>query len=165
MSAWEGSSGLLIGIVIAGRTLVNALPQVPFGKLCDRFNKLTILTGSATCLVLTVVCIPWMVNFTQMLILYLFLGTAEAAVWAVLGAYASIEAKEHYGHGTMMGVFAMTMSFGVFLGAVISGVTMDKWGIIVAFTVAGCTVLGISLTAAAMIRLHNIRWHRNTSYS
>jgi MFS transporter, DHA1 family, multidrug resistance protein len=157
MSEWEGSSGLLIGIVIAGRTLVNALLQVPFGKLSDRYNKLTLLTGGAICLVLAVVCIPWMKNFTQMLLLYLFLGAAEAAVWAVLGAYASIEAKKHYGHGTMMGVFAMAMSLGVFLGAVISGVTMDKWGMVVAFTVSGGTVLGISLTAAAMIRLHNIR--------
>ncbi len=157
MAEWEGSSGLLIGIVIAGRTLVNALLQVPFGKLSDRYNKLAIMSGSATCLVLTVICIPWMENFTQMLILYLFLGAAEAAVWAVLGAYASIEAKKHYGHGTMMGVFAMAMSLGVFLGAVISGITMDRWGVIWAFSITGCTVLIISLTAAAMIHLHNIR--------
>ncbi|MEE4241968.1 MAG: MFS transporter [Desulfopila sp.] len=157
MSEWEGSSGLLIGIVIAARTLVNALLQVPFGKLSDRYNKLTIMSGSTSCLVLAVMCIPWMENFAQMLILYLFLGAAEAAVWAVLGAYASIEAKKHYGHGTMMGVFAMAMSLGVFFGAVISGITMDKLGIIVAFTITGCTVLVISLTAAAMIFLHNVR--------
>ncbi len=157
MAGWGNSSGLQIGIVIAGRTLINAMLQVPFGKLSDRFNKLIILAVGSCCLAVTVLFIPWMDTFPKMLFLYLLLGAEEAAVWAVLGAYASIEAKEHYGHGTMMGVFSFAMSIGVFTGAVISGVSMDIWGIVFAYTVAGCAVFLISLAASGMILLHNRR--------
>ncbi|HKJ66272.1 MAG TPA: MFS transporter [Desulfopila sp.] len=157
MSAWPGSSGLQIGIVIAGRTLTNAVLQVPFGRLSDRGNKLVILVSGSLLLAVTVLCIPWITNFWGMAALYLILGAEEAAVWAVLGAYASIEAKQHYGHGTMMGVFSLAMSFGVFTGAVFTGVTMDWWSIYAAYGVACSAVLLLSLTAALMIAGHGYR--------
>lgn len=70
-------------------------------------------------------------SFTfQIIIVYLVLGAAEAVVWAVLGAYASIEAKDHYGHGTMMGIFSFAMSAGVFTGAILSGMGMDRLGLL-----------------------------------
>lgn len=157
MSAWPNSSGLQIGIVIAARTLVNAMLQVPFGKLSDRYDKLTILVVSSICLALTVMCIPWMDSFASMLALYILLGAEEAAVWAVLGAYASIEAKEHYGHGTMMGVFSLAMSGGVFTGAVFSGTTMDLLGTHAAYGIASGAVILISLTAVVMIYRYELK--------
>ncbi len=157
MSEWQETSGVQIGIVIAARTLINALLQVPFGKLADKYNKLIIFVVSSSCLALTIFWIPWMDNFTEMLILYLFIGAEEAAVWAVLGAYASIEAKHHYGHGTMMGMFSLAMSVGVFAGAVLSGITMDIWGTVAAYAVASAAVLLISIIAVIMIHNHNIR--------
>lgn len=157
MSNWQETSGLQIGIVIAARTLVNASLQVPFGKLSDRYNKLIILIISSICLAVTVMCIPWMSDFTSMLILYILLGAEEAAVWAVLGAYASIEAKEHYGHGTMMGVFSLAMSGGVFTGAVFSGTTMDILGMHAAYAIASGTVVIISLAAVTMISRYELK--------
>ncbi|MDJ0623443.1 MAG: MFS transporter [Desulfocapsaceae bacterium] len=157
MSSWQDTSGLQIGIVIAARTLVNALLQVPFGKLSDRYNKLIILITSSICLALTVMCIPWMADFTSMLTLYILLGAEEAAVWAVLGAYASIEAKERYGHGTMMGVFSLAMSGGVFTGAVFSGTTMDILGTHAAYAIASLTVIIISLTSVTMIYRYELK--------
>jgi MFS family permease len=154
MAGW-GSSGLQTGIVIAGRTLMNALLQVPFGKLSDRYSKLKILVAGSVCLALTIVFIPLMDSFWKMFALYLLLGAEEASVWAVLGAYASIEAKEHYGHGTMMGVFSFAMSIGVFTGAVLCGIGMDIRGIVFAYTVAGVAVLLITLAAALMIAKHD----------
>jgi MFS transporter, DHA1 family, multidrug resistance protein len=160
MSAWQETTGLQIGIVIAGRTLVNALFQVPFGKLSDRTSKLPILVISSCSLALTIYWIPWMDSFLTMFIIYLFIGAEEAAVWAVLGAYASIEAKQHYGHGTMMGVFSLAMSIGVFTGAVLSGITMDIWGTVAAYAVASSAVLGFTLVAVLMIRRYDIKGAR-----
>lgn len=163
MASWEGTNGLQIGIVIAARTLVNALLQVPFGKLSDSHNKLVILLISSSYLAFVVFWIPWMENFTSMLLLYLLIGTGEAAVWAVLGAYASIEAKLHYGHGTMMGVFSLAMSIGVFSGALLSGITMDAWGTVAAYGVASGAVLFISLTAILLIGLYDRKLTRQDS--
>jgi DHA1 family multidrug resistance protein-like MFS transporter len=157
MSEWQESSGLQIGIVIGCRTLVNALLQIPFGKFADRYNKLVVLLVSSVILAVIILYIPGIDSFAEMAIAYLCLGTAEAAIWAVLGGYASLEAKEHYGHGTMMGVFSFAMSAGVFTGAVLAGVSMDGWGIDKAYEVTGSVVLVLSLVAAAMIAPRKVR--------
>ncbi len=156
MSGWQDSSGLQIGIVIACRTLINALLQIPFGKLADRCNKQVILLVGSACISVIVYLIPSIDSFTQIVALYLCLGAFEAAVWAVLGAYASIEAKD-YGHGTMMGVFSFAMSGGIFTGAVLAGYSMDRMGIALSYHVAGIAVLVIALVAAAMIATHHQR--------
>jgi predicted MFS family arabinose efflux permease len=93
-----------------------------------------------------------------MAVVYIIMGTAEAAIWAVLGAYASQEAKRHYGHGTMMGVFSFAMSAGVFTGAVLAGFSMDGWGIDQAYHVTGTAVLLLSLLAAWMIGRYDRRY-------
>ncbi len=157
MSQWQDSSGLQVGMVIACRTLINALFQVPFGKIADKYNKLVILLIGCVCLSVIVLFIPSVDSFRKMLALYLVLGLVEAAVWAVLGAYASIEAKAHYGHGTMMGVFSFAMSGGIFTGAILTGFSMDSWGINFAYYVAGLAVLAVSLVAIIMIGLYERR--------
>ena len=151
MSEWPGVTGLQIGFVIACRTLVNALLQVPFGKLADKYSKRKIFIFSSLVLSGVVYCIPFFTTVTFMAVVYLLLGCVEAAIWAVLGGYASLEAKAHYGHGTMMGMFGFAMSGGVFTGAVLAGGIMDQWGIAAAYHVTGVTVLVLSLFAFVMI--------------
>jgi DHA1 family multidrug resistance protein-like MFS transporter len=159
MSQWQDSSGVQIGVIIACRTLVNAVLQIPFGKVADKNNKRLILLVSSVFLGLIILTIPLLDSFLQMAIAYLLMGTVEAAIWAVLGAYASLEAKRLYGHGTMMGVFSFAMSAGVFTGAVLAGFSMDKWGIGWAYYVTGSAVLLLSLLAVVMIGMHDRKYH------
>jgi len=154
MSQWHNTSGLQIGIVIACRTLINAVLQIPFGKIADKHNKRGILLTSSLVVALTVFIIPAIETFAAITLVYVLMGAAEAAIWAVLGAYASVEAKAHYGHGTMMGVFSFAMSGGVFTGAMLAGFSMDGWGIGRAYHVTGCTVLVLSLVATMLIARH-----------
>ena len=151
MSQWQDSSGVQIGMIIACRTLVNAVLQIPFGRIVDRYSKLLILLTSSIALSCCILTIPLVHNFMPMAILYILMGTAEAAIWAALGAYASLEAKRQYGHGTMMGVFSFAMSAGVFTGAILAGFSMDGWGIGRAYQVTGSAVLLLSLLSAVMI--------------
>lgn len=163
MSRWQDSSGVQIGMIIACRTLVNAVLQLPFGKVADKYNRLLILLVSSIVLALVILTIPLIDSFRQMAIAYLVMGTAEAAIWAVLGAYASQEAKKHYGHGTMMGVFSFAMSAGVFTGAVLAGFSMDSWGIGWAYSVTGSAVLILSVLAVLMIGVHDRKHHISES--
>ncbi len=151
MSEWEGITGLQIGFVIACRTLVNAVLQVPFGKLADRYSKRKIFIVSCLLISVIVYCIPFCQTVAVMAVVYLLLGVVEAAIWAVLGGYASLEAKAHYGHGTMMGMFGFAMSAGVFTGAVLAGTVMDGFGIAQAYRVTGVVVLLLSLVSYYMI--------------
>lgn len=151
MSEWDGITGLQIGFVIACRTLVNAVLQVPFGKLADRYSKRKIFIVSCLLISVIVYCIPFCQTVAVMAVVYLLLGVVEAAIWAVLGGYASLEAKAHYGHGTMMGMFGFAMSAGVFTGAVLAGTVMDGFGIAQAYRVTGVVVLLLSLVSYYMI--------------
>lgn len=155
MSGWDNVSGLQIGLVIAGRTLVNASLQIPFGKAADRYNKTYLLATGATCMSMTVLTIPLVQTFPMMLILYIILGIGESITWPVLGAYASEEGRNHYGHGTMMGVFSLAMSGGVFSGALLAGFSMDTWGIQYSFYVTAAIVLIVTLIATIMIQQHD----------
>lgn len=151
-TGWQESSGFIVGAVIASRTLVNALFQVPFGRLADKVNKLSLLLSSSLALAAVVFAIPSLTGFSQMAAGYCLLGLAEAAVWATLGAYASVEAKNSYGHGTMMGVFSLAMSAGVFSGSILAGWSMDSLGITNAYRVSGIVVALLVIVAAVMIK-------------
>jgi len=146
------ASGLQIGFVIACRTLVNALLQVPAGKVADKYNKLFLLVTGCICLSGVIMLIPFMKTFVMFLLIYCLLGLGEAIIWPVLGAYASIEGRKRYGHGTMMGVFSLAMSGGIMAGAMLSGFSMDVWGIEFAYFVTAATVLIGTSVAALLIR-------------
>ncbi|MEW6519499.1 MAG: MFS transporter [Thermodesulfobacteriota bacterium] len=151
MHQWFGSSGMEIGLVIACRTLVNALLQTPFGRMADRRDKaVLLLTG---CLVISVVMclVPLAGAFWQLLALFVLLGMGEAIIWPTLGAYATEEGRR-YGQGTMMGVFSLAMSVGVFCGSLGAGFTMDLLGLRWSFFIIGVLVLALSLAAIGLIR-------------
>ncbi len=151
MSNWPVHTGLQVGMVIACRTLTNAVLQVPFGRFADKYNKLVLLLAGVLCMSLAVLAIPSMENVVSMTILYVFLGIGEAVIWPVLGAYATEEGRVHYGQGTMMGMFSFTMSGGVLTGAVLAGLSMDLVGIAWAYYTCGAMVLLLTLVAAKMI--------------
>ena len=146
------ASGLQIGFVIACRTLVNAVLQVPAGKVADKYNKLFLLVTGCICLSGVIMLIPFMKTFVMFLFIYCLLGFGEAIIWPVLGAYASIEGRKRYGHGTMMGVFSLAMSGGIMAGAMLAGFSMDVWGIEFAYFVTAATVLIGTSVAALLIR-------------
>lgn len=145
------ATGLQIGFVIACRTLVNALLQVPAGRVADRSNKLLLLLIGCLWLSGVIMVIPFMQSFVMFLIIYCLLGLGEAIIWPVLGAYASIEGRRRYGHGTMMGVFSLAMSGGIMTGAMLAGFSMDAWGIEYAYFVTAGTVFIGAVCAVIMI--------------
>ena len=152
MAGWPGSSGFQTGLVIAGRTLVNAALQYPMGKLADRLNKVTLLLVGSSCMSLAVLLIPFMHTFAAMVGIYLFLGLGEAVLWPVLGAFAIEEGRAHFGHGTMMGVFNLAMSAGVFTGALIAGAGLDVLGMRAAFVLTSIAIILLTYYGAGLIR-------------
>ncbi len=146
-----GATGIMIGVIIAVRTLTNAVLQIPFGRLADQRDKMALLTMGCLIISLIMVLIPLAADFSQLLLLFVVLGAGEALIWPVLGALA-VEEGRIYGHGTMMGVFNLSMSCGIFFGSLGAGFVMDFWGLRWSFVTIGITVLFLSLAAIAMIR-------------
>lgn len=152
MAPWPNSTSTHMGIVMACRTLVNGVLQIPFGRLADRVDKKILLLIGSICTSAALFLIPSMASFEAMLLAYLFLGCSEAVLWPVLGAYASEEGRNHFGHGAMMGVFNLAMSAGVFAGALFAGTSTDHWGLTMAFHLIATANLLLTLPALAFIR-------------
>jgi len=145
------ASGKQVGLVIAARTLVNAVLQTPCGRLADKLDKIRFL--QLGCLVISVVMcvIPLAGNFWSLIGLFVILGSGEAIIWPTLGALATEEGRRH-GHGTMMGAFNLAMSSGVFIGAIGAGYTSDQFGLHWSFPLIGLLVLGLTMLAARIIK-------------
>lgn len=146
----HNSNGTMIGMVIACRTFVNAALQIPCGRMADKRNKIMLLLCGVSVMVVAITYIPLAPTIPSLLITYCLLGSGEAIIWPVLGAYASQEGREKYGHGTMMGVFNWAMSCGVLTGAILAGYSMDTLGIqwsffMPAIAIGSFTSLGIFL--------------------
>lgn len=100
---------------------------------------------------LTICLVPLAVDFSHFLGLFVILGAGEAVIWPSLGALATEEGRVH-GHGTVMGVFNLSMSTGIFLGSIGAGWVMDRFGLPWSFTSAGVAVLFLSLAGVALMR-------------
>lgn len=151
---FHGVSVTTIGMIIACRTLVNAACQIPFGKLADKKKKICLLATGSIIIIAGLLIIPSAMVLWQVFILYALLGTGEAMVWAALGAFATEEGRNIYGHGTMMGVISLAMSAGVLTGSILAGLGMDMIGISWAFylpaiSIGILTTIGISMITAA----------------
>lgn len=150
MHQWFTATGMQIGMVIACRTLVNAVLQTPFGRLADRGDKIMLLRGGCLVVSLVMCAVPLATSFLQLLLLFGLLGVGEAVIWPTLGALATEEGRQ-YGQGTMMGIFNLAMSAGVFVGAMGAGISVDLFGLGASFVIIGCLVLVLTLWASTMI--------------
>jgi MFS family permease len=102
------------------------------------------MMAAAICLV------PAATGFWPLLTLFVILGMGEAIVWPTLGSLAAEQGRT-YGQGTMMGVFSLAMSCGVFLGAIGAGACTDLLGISWSFLIIGAIVLTLTMAAARLI--------------
>jgi MFS family permease len=157
MSLFMEATGVQIGIVVTCRTLVNALLQVPFGRMVDRFSKVALLVVGNLIISSTLFLVPMADSFIQLIVLFTFTGIGEAIVWPCLGALA-VEEGRHYGQGSMMGVFSMAMSAGIFLGSIGAGAVMDLLGLGYAFYAV--SVFLVCATGAAAVMIGEGRGHR-----
>jgi MFS family permease len=105
-----------------------------------------LLTIGSSFMSVFMLLIPSSTKIYHLVALFALLGTAEAVVWAVLGAFA-IEEGRNYGQGMMMGVFNMAMSTGILIGSITAGTSMEYLGL--GFAFSGIGVLLAVCTAAA----------------
>ncbi len=150
MTQFMEASGTKIGIVVASRTLINAILQTPFGRWVDTGRKTNLLLGGSCLISLTVLLVPLAGGFPQLILLFMLMGVGEAVVWPALGAMAAEEGRV-FGQGAMMGVFNLAMSVGVFLGAIGAGALMDLFGLAWMFYLTAGFLLLTSLVARTMI--------------
>ncbi|MGM0454434.1 MAG: MFS transporter [Thermodesulfobacteriota bacterium] len=150
MTNFMDATGTEIGLVVASRTLVNAGLQTPFGKWADYWHKNRIIFIGSTIISVGIFLVPFAVNFLQLVVLFAIIGLGESVVWPALGALATEEGR-HYGQGSMMGVFNMSMSAGLFVGAMGVGSLVDIIGLAWAFYIVAVLLFFCTVVAVYMI--------------
>ncbi|MDH4317146.1 MAG: MFS transporter [Desulfobulbaceae bacterium] len=145
------ASCMMIGLIITGRTLANAILQLPCGKIADQYDKITLLTIGCFIAGTALMIIPLAADIVQLIIIFIIIGMAESLVWTVLGAFASEEGK-YYGHGTIMGAFNLAMSGGTLLGSLFGGLIMELYGLNFIFVFIGVMGLILGLISIILLR-------------
>ena len=152
MKEFMDATGTEIGIVVASRTLVNAILQTPFGRWADYWHKNKIIFIGSSIISAGIFAVPFAGGLWQLVLLFMLIGVGEAVVWPALGALATEEGR-HYGQGSMMGVFNMAMSAGLFVGAMGVGSLVDIIGLAWAFYITALFLFVCTVAAVAMIGL------------
>ncbi len=118
----EGATPLLVGVIVGGYALTQALLQVPFGTMSDRIGrKLTLLIGLVIFLIGSVICA--LSDDIYMLMLGRFLQGAGAIGSVITAMISDLVPEEVRGKAmAMMGgsiaiSFALAMALGPVLGA------------------------------------------------
>lgn len=150
MNQWFQASGTQIGIVITCRTLVNAILQTPCGKIADLWDKVKFLKIGILIISVMLALVPLAPNFWWLLGIFVVLGIGEAIIWPTLGALA-VEEGRYYGQGTMMGIYNLAMSSGVFIGSLAAGTIVDLLGLDWSFFLIGGIVFVLALSASSLI--------------
>ena len=147
-----GSSAAQIGLVISIRMLVAALVQMPFGRLADRFNRVSLITIGGFAAAVGTFSIPFTHSYTQLLLLFLAVALLENLAWPALSALA-VDGGRGYGMGAVMGVFNTAFTAGMLVGSLVAGQVMDWFGVSFVFRYAGVAgLLGLTLFLAFVRR-------------
>ena len=150
MKRYMSASGTEIGIVIASRTMVNALFQMPFGNLADRWNKNQLLFIGSIIISAGILAVPFAENFMTLLLLFALIGLGEAVSWPAMGVLAAEEGRI-YGQGSMMGVFNTAINAGLFIGAIGVGALVDYLGVAWAFYIVALFLFLSTIASVFMI--------------
>jgi multidrug resistance protein len=128
----EGATPFLVGVIVGGYALTQAIFQVPFGTMSDKIGrKPTILIGLLIFLVGSLICA--FSDNIYMLMAGRFLQGAGAIGSVVTAMIADLVEEKTRGHAMaiMGGFIAMSFAFAMALGPVIA----SKYGISVIFII------------------------------
>lgn len=143
--------GLLTGLAFAS---LYTLLGLPLAALADRGHRKALITVSVgVWSIFTILC-GVAQTYAQLLAMRLGVGVGEAgatpASHAILSAVVPPERRAR-----TLGIFAMGVPLGTFLGMLIGGFATDLWGWRMAFVVAGLP--GLLLAAACVVILREPR--------
>jgi MFS family permease len=136
-----GLSSFQVGILLSVNTFLTTLLQSAMGHLSDRFGHLWAITFGSLIGAAAISSIAWISSFEGLVVLSLMLGLAGALI-VPAGSALAVEIGRVRGMGSVMGIYATSLSLGTMIGPISGGMIADAWGIRTIFPVGG--VLGIA---------------------
>lgn len=140
-----------IGLLLTMGAMIMTALQVPFGRLADRYNKMTLMIVGTIISAVGLVFIPWGKDFFSLLMLNALVGLGGAIGFPSSMALATQVGREE-GMGTVMGDLDSARSLGVVVGPLMSGVLVDWVGLEPMFIIIGLVSVAGAGVLMAMAR-------------
>jgi MFS transporter, DHA1 family, multidrug resistance protein len=135
-----GAGGLYIGLIFGAFAISRTVLLPYFGRLSDRKGRKPFILTGLFCYTLVSVAFILFTDVYQLIIIRFFQGMASAMVMPVIQAYVGdITPKGR--EGLVMGLFNMSLFFGLSLGPVAGGYINDHINLKAAFACMGILAL------------------------
>lgn len=130
-----------IGIITATYPAVWGIGQLITGKMSDHYSKKQMLFWGMLLQGLAILFIPFTTKFYDLIFISFILGAGTALVYPTfLSTIAQVTNPKQ--RAESIGVFRLWRDFGYAIGAIISGITADFFGVDFAiFLISGLTIL------------------------
>lgn len=135
-----GASGLYIGLIFGSFSLSRTLFLPYFGRLSDKKGRKRLITSGLFAYTLISILFILANDVESLIIIRFVQGIASAMIMPVVQAYVgdiTPKGKE----GLTMGLFNMSMFFGLSVGPLIGGVMKDRYSLQISFACMGALTL------------------------
>ena len=131
-----GASGLYIGLIFGAFSLSRSVMLPYFGRLSDRKGRKPLIVLGLLAYALVSVAFVYSSRVSHLILIRFVQGIASAMIMPVVQAYIgdiTPEGKE----GATMGMFSMSMFFGLSAGPIAGGILKDHFGMDASFVCMG----------------------------
>jgi MFS family permease len=136
----EGAGGLYIGLIFGAFSLSRTFLLPLFGRWSDRKGRKPFILIGLFSYALVSVAFILFTRVTDLIVIRFFQGIASAMIMPVIQAYVGdITPKGH--EGFVMGLFNMSLFFGLSIGPVAGGMINDHFSLRAAFVSMGALAL------------------------
>ncbi len=150
LAAEQGVGSLELGMLLGFNVLVMTALQPLAGRWADSFSRLGLTFWGQILAALAKALMPWGGGFWGLLALNLLEGVGAGLTLPPLTALAVEQGRRlGAGHGSVMGLFTLALSLGVFAGPLLGGWLSDLKGSGLNFAAAG--LMGLAGAAALAI--------------
>lgn len=136
----SGASGLYIGLIFGAFSLSRTFLLPLFGRWSDRRGRKPYIIAGLLAYALVSVAFILFTEVSHLIIIRFFQGVASAMIMPVIQAYVG-DMTPPGREGLVMGLFNMSLFFGLSLGPVIGGVINDHFNMRAAFVCMGMLAL------------------------
>ncbi len=141
-----GAGGLAIGLVFGGFSFSRSMLLPVFGRLSDRRGRKPLIVAGLLAYTLVSVAFIYSSTVMQLIAVRFIQGMASAMVMPVVQAYVG-DITPPGKEGLVMGIFNMSMFFGLSLGPVAGGLLNDHFSMQATFICMGAlSLLGFALS-------------------
>ena len=136
----EGAGGLYIGLIFGAFSISRTFLLPVFGRWSDRRGRKPFILSGLVCYALVSVAFILFTKVPHLIVIRFFQGIASAMIMPVIQAYVG-DITPSGREGFVMGIFNMSLFFGLSLGPVAGGVINDHYNLQAAFVSMGALAL------------------------